>query len=311
MKVFVTGGAGFIGSNVVDELIRRGVTVTVFDNLSKGYEENINPKARFVKGDLNDQKILEDSMKGHDAVIHLASESIIKDSIENPEEFQKKNINYMINLLEAMHKQGIKKIVFSSSAAIYGETGDFLVKEDYRKEPLQPYGASKLANEAILSGYFHSFGINSVSLRYFNVYGPRDNQMPVTRAVPKWIKLTLLGKPVPLNWGGNQFRDYIFVGDVAKAHVEALKNCDGLRNYNIGSGKGNTMREILEMIFLALGKKSEIIDAGERPGDPHKLVADVSKIKRELGWSAQTSLEEGMKKTVEFYKENPKWLEKI
>ncbi len=302
MKVFVTGGAGFIGSHVVDELINECHEVIVFDNLSKGYLENINPKAKFVKGDLKNQDFLNKSIKGCDAVIHLASESIIQHSLDYPKEHLARNFNYTLNLLEAMRINNINKIVFSSSAAIYGETKNNPVLENVKKEPLQPYGASKLAIEAMLSGYFHSFKINSTSLRYFNVYGPRDNQLPVTRAIPNWIKLTLLNRPIKLFWGGNQFRDYIYVKDVAKAHILALNNCVGFKNYNIGTGKGNTMKKILKSVFGALKERGDVIDAGERLGDPMKLVADVSKIKKELGWAAEFSLPKGMQETVDYYK---------
>lgn len=311
MRVFVTGGAGFVGSHVVDALIKEGHEVTVYDNLEKGYKENVNSQAKFILGDLKDKETLSKEIAGHDAVIHMAAESIIKDSISNPEEFIKKNINYAINLLEAMRQNKINKIVFSSSAAVYGETEDRPVKEDSKKEPMHPYGASKLAIENILSGYFHAFGINSISLRYFNVYGPRDDQLPVTRAVPNWIKLTLLNKPSKLYWKGKQLRDYIFAKDVASAHVLTLKNCDGLNVYNVGSGNGARVLDILEAVFKALGKKGNVVDAGERKGDAHRLVANTNKIKKELGWAPKYSLEEGMKETVEFYKTHPESLKRI
>jgi dTDP-glucose 4,6-dehydratase len=304
MKVFVTGGAGFIGSHVVDALIEDGNEVTIFDNLSKGHKEFINKKALFIEGDLKDFDKLTHSVKGHDAVIHMAAEIMIQDSIDNPKEFLKRNIMGTINLLEAMKQNNIKKIVFSSSAAVYGETGNEAVKEDAPKFPLQPYGASKLACEAILSAYYNSFGINSVSLRYFNVYGPRDEVKPVIRAVPKWIKSSLQGKPLTLYWGGKQVKDFIFVKDIADAHLVALKNCKGVQVYNVGFGEGKPMTDILKIIVDISGKSLEIIDLGERKGDPQKLVADISKIKSNLNWAPKYTLQEGLKITYDYYKNN-------
>jgi len=311
MKIFVTGGAGFIGSHVSELLINEGHFVTIYDDLSKGYQEYVNPKANLIKANLSDFDTLNNSIKGHDAVIHLAAESIIKHSIENPAEHLKKNIGNAINLLEAMRLNKINSIVFSSSAAVYGEIKDSFVVENANKEPLQPYGASKLAIENILSAYYHSFGINSVSLRYFNVYGPRDDQLPVTRAVPNWFKQILSGKKISLFWKGEQIRDYIFVKDLAKAHMLALQNCNGLKNYNVGSGSGQKMNKILQTIFMVTNKKVEIEDLGERPGDPNILVADISKIKIELGWTPETNLENGLKETYDFYLFHPESLKRI
>jgi len=311
MKIFVTGGAGFIGSHVTDALISEGHQVTVYDNLSKGYKEYVNPQAKFICGDLKDKLKLIKSLKGFDGVIHLAAESIISHSLENPEEHLKKNINYAINLLEAMRLNRVNKIVFSSSAAVYGELKNKLAKEEDEKGPLQPYGASKLAVENILASYFHSFNICSVSLRYFNVYGPRDDQLPVTRAVPNWIKCILTGKKIQLYWEGNQTRDYIYVKDLARAHILAIKKCDNLKVFNVGSGKGNKMIEILNTIFKVANKKVEIQNLGERKGDPNVLVADITKIKKQLNWHPTTNLPEGMKETYNFYLNNKKSLERI
>jgi len=310
MKVLVTGGAGFIGSNVTNLLIDQGHEVTVYDNLSTGYREYIDKRANFIEGDLNDSEKINSAMQGQEGVIHFAAESIIKFSIDNPKKTLGFNFNNTLNLLEAMRLNDVKKIVFSSSAAVYGETNE-PVKESDPKEPLQPYGASKLAVEAMLSGYFHSFGINSTAMRYFNVYGPRDDQLPVTRAVPNWFKAILKEGKIGLYWKGSQLRDYIFVEDLAEAHLLALEKCLGLNAYNVGSGSGNTMSEILEAVFKAAGKTLEVQDLGERPGDPHKLVADISKIKSELGWAPQNTLDEGMKKTFNFYLSHPESLERI
>lgn len=306
MRVFVTGGLGFIGSHVVDRLIEEGNSVTIFDNLSSGKEKFLNKNARFIKGDLKDMENLKKVIARHDSVIHMAAEISIKDSIENPKDFLEKNIGYIINLLEAMRENDIKNIVFSSSAAVYGETGDRSAREDDPKLPIQAYGASKVAGEAIISAYCNSFKMNSVCLRYFNVYGPRDEVEPVTRAVPNWIKSSIKKKPLTLYWEGKQIKDYIFVKDVAIAHLVALENCRGIRVYNIGSGEGNPMTDILKSVVKASGEEQEVINLGERKGDPHRLVADISRIKEELGWEPQYALDQGISETFDYYKENIK-----
>lgn len=311
MKILVTGGAGFIGSHVTELLCNEGHEVTVFDDLSTGYKEYVDKRAKFVHAGLENQEAIEKSLKGLEAAIHLAAESVIEFSIKDPKKTLSRNINYAINLLEAMRKNDVEHLVFSSSAAVYGNPKERKpIKEDESKSPLQPYGASKIAVENILSAYYHSFGINSVSLRYFNVYGPRDDQLPITRAVPNWIKAVLTDRPVNLYWKGKQVRDYIFVKDVARAHINILGK-KGYSYYNIGSGTGNSMLEILEAVFTACNKKIEIIDAGERKGDPDFLVSDIGKIKKEFGWQPKTNLNEGMKITYDFYKTHKESLDRI
>lgn len=297
----VTGGAGFIGSNTHELLCDLGHEVIVFDNLSTGFKKFIDKRAKFIKGDLRNFKSIDSAMEKVDVVFHFASTSIIKHTIDDPVGCFDNNIQGVINLLEAMKKNSVKFIVNSSSAAVYGEPEVIPVTEDSRKQPMQPYGASKLAIEALLSAYYFTYGINSTSLRYFNAYGPKDEQLPVTRAVPKWIKSVLENKPIPLYWGGKQFRDYVFVKDIAEAHIKVM-NLKGYNYFNVGTGNGILMRNLAKTIFKTMGKQTKIQDAGIRPGDPHKLVADISKIYKKVGWKPKYSLEKGVKLTVEYYK---------
>jgi len=300
-KILVTGGAGFIGSNTTKLLCDKGFQVIVFDNLSMGYRQLVDKRAKFVKGDLQNLVEIEKVMRGVNYVFHFAATSIIKHTLEDPLNCYKNNLNGTVNLLEAMRKHGVKQLVNSSSASVYGEPESIPVKEDSRKEPLTPYGSSKLAVEIIASSYFRAYGINSTSLRYFNAYGPCDEQQPITRAVPNWIKQVLNNQPISLYWKGKQLRDYVFVEDIARAHL-AVMDLSGYNYFNIGSGKGIFMIDLLEGIFKAIGKQTPITDLGERPGDPMNLVADTTKIEKAISWKPSFSLDKGIKLTVDYFK---------
>lgn len=300
-KILVTGGAGFIGGNTTRLLCDKGFEVTVFDNLSTGHRELVDKRARFINGDLSDSDAIDKVLRGIDRVFHFAAVSYIKSSIDDPKGCFQNNVMGTVNLLEGMRKNGVKYVVNSSSASVYGEPEAIPVNEDSAKRPLQPYGASKLAAEAVLSSYYHTFGINSTSLRYFNAYGPFDEVRPITRAVPNWIKQILTNQPIPLYWKGKQLRDYVFVEDIAKAHL-AVMDLTGYNYFNIGTGKGILMVDLLESIFKAVGKRTEIQNLGERLGDPMRLVADTTKIVKAVGWEPTCSLDEGMKTTVEYFK---------
>jgi len=299
--ILVTGGAGFIGSNTVKFLCDSGFSVRVIDDLSFGYKKFIDPRALFFEASISDEKILEKALTGVDAVMHFAASSIIKFSLDNPLSYVENNIVNGVKLLDVMRRVGVKKIIFSSSASVYGEPQSVPVKEDHSKNPMQPYGASKLAFESILSSYYYSFGIESTSLRFFNAYGPRDEQQPSTRAVPMWIKGMLAGEPIKIYWGGSQIRDYVFVRDIAQAHVDVLR-LNGCNVFNIGSGTGVVMKDLLEEIMMIIGKKNEIIDMGERPGDPKKLVADITAIYEAVGWKPSVTLHDGLVETINYYK---------
>jgi UDP-glucose 4-epimerase len=301
--ILVTGGAGFIGSNTVTELLQRGFVVRVIDDLSFGFKRFVDEKAEFSQASLAEKAQLDKALAGVDVVMHFAASSIIKFSLEDPLSYVENNIANGVRLLEGMRRNSVKKIIFSSSASVYGEPLRVPVGEDHPTKPLQPYGASKLAFESLLSAYFHSFGIESVSLRFFNVYGPRDEQQPVTRAVPHWIKSCLKNKPVILNWGGKQLRDYVFVRDVAQAHIDVM-DLKGCRVFNIGSGTGIVMKDLLEEIIRLTRSKSAVVDGGDRAGDPARLVADTDLIFKAVGWKPKVKLRDGLAETVEYYKKS-------
>lgn len=300
IKIVITGGAGFIGSHVTKLFCDLGYKVTVIDDLSFGFKKLIDPRAEFVKGSIGNKPLIEKTLKGASAVLHLAASSIIKFSFEDPAGYFHNNLTNGIVLLEAMRKNKVPKIIFSSTAAVYGEPEKIPVREDDPKNPTTPYGGSKLAFEEALKVYYHSFGINSVSLRFFNAYGPNDEQKPATRAVPIWIKAVLQNKPIPLYWKGEQKRDYIFVGDIARVFKDVL-GLKGCRVYNLGNGKGVWMKDIIKNIENISGKKLKIVDAGQRPGDPKFLVADISKIQKEVGWRPKTDLRAGLETTYSYF----------
>jgi UDP-glucose 4-epimerase len=246
-------------------------------------------------------ELLTEAVAGHDAVIHLAATSIIQETIDDPAATFRNNVTNGINLLEALRKTGVRKIINSSTAAVYGEPQNIPIRETDPKHPLTPYGASKGAFELALEAYHATYGIHAISLRYFNAYGPRDEQRPRTRAVPKWIEAVLQNKPVDVFWQGRQYRDYVYVGDIAEAHLRVL-NLDGCHTFNVGSAHGVYMLDVLQI----LGRTTEIAptvrDLGERVGDPARLVADTTRLHQAVGWHPEMPLEVGLKKSVEYYR---------
>ena len=303
MKVLITGGAGFIGSNLTKFLCDQGHEVTVIDDLSSAGHppDEIDKRANMVVGNIGDDKLLDKLIPGKEVVFHLAAAGIIKLSLENPFFYFQNNVQNGVKLLEAMRRHGVDKIVYSSSSSCYGEPEKTPISEDHPLNPINPYGGSKIAFEHVLSAYYHSFGIKSVSLRYFNVYGPGDEQIPRTRAVPTWVANAVEGKSLPMYWEGKQKKDYIFVEDVARANLMAAGKCDGFRVYNVGSGNGIWMYDLAKVLEKVIGHKLEIKQMGERKGDPTVTVGDISKIKKELGWKPEVDLETGLKRTIEYY----------
>ncbi len=302
MKIIVTGGAGFIGSHVVEHLCNNSHAVTVIDDLRFGYESFVDKRAKLLKIPLEKVHTIEKEFEDVSVVIHLAASSIIEFSYQEPIKYFENNVLNGMRLLEVMRKKGVKKIIYSSTSSVYGQPKKTPIKEDDPTVPLNAYAASKLAFEQVLTAYYHSYGIQTITFRPFNVYGPRDEQKPRTRAIPMWIEAILDNKPVSWYWQGKQIRDYVYVADVAKAH-QAVLNLEGIHSFNIGSGKKVQMKDILYILQKIAGKKFELIDLGERKGDPLKSYADITKIKKVTGWSPKTSLKEGIKLTYAYFQE--------
>jgi UDP-glucose 4-epimerase len=302
MRIFVTGGAGYIGSVMTDVLVDGGHDVTVFDNLSRGHRDAISPRAAFVKGDLADTPLVCVTMKerGVEAVIHMAGDALVSESMGNPARYYRNNLLAGISLLEAMRDAGVKPIVFSSTCAVYGVPERTPLHEGMATCPINPYGESKLAFERALDWFHRAHGLKVAALRYFNAAGagPRSGERhePETHLIPLVLEaaagerpnITIFGDDYPTR-DGTCVRDYIHVLDLADAHLLAL---DFLRRgdpkmeiYNLGcGGEGHTNREVVTCAANVTGKQIPIATGPRRPGDPPVLVASSDKARRELGW---------------------------
>jgi UDP-glucose 4-epimerase len=303
MRVFVTGGAGFLGSHVCNVLLQAGHQVTVLDNLSAGHRELVPDGAAFIKGDLKQEAKLREWLKGHDVVVHLAAFVAVPASVQQPVAFAENNVVNTVRLLESMHLAGVGKIVFSSSATVYGLPRNLPLRED---EPLgvqsNPYGATKVSAEAFVAAYQRLYDFDATILRYFNPFGPNELCEPETHLIPNVIQAALKDKPVPIYWKGEQVRDYIYVEDLAQAHAAVLGQ-SGLNYFNVGSEKGVKVNEVLGAVTDILDKPLRINDLGERPGDVPALYASSERLRKATGWQAQVGLEEGLRRTVKFFQE--------
>lgn len=303
MRVFVTGGAGFIGSHVSNVLLKAGHQVTVFDNLSAGHRELVPRGAVFVKGDLKNEARLPGWLAEHDVVIHLAAMVAVPTSVHHPVEFAENNVVNTVRLLESMRIAGVRRIVFSSSATVYGQPRRLPLSED---DPLavqsNPYGATKVSAEAFVAVYQRLYGFDSTILRYFNPYGPNELCEPETHLVPNVVRAALADEPVPVFWKGEQVRDYIYVEDLARAHTAVLDQT-GLSYFNVGSEKGVKVKEVMQTVRDILGRPLRIDDLGERPGDVPAVYASSERLHKATGWQAEVGLEDGLRRTIEFFRD--------
>lgn len=300
MKILVTGGAGFIGSHLVRALVKFGHEVVVLDNLIKGHKESVDSKAKLIIGDIADQEKAEEALAGVDAVIHMAGLIVVPDSVKDPITYSKNNFLGSIKLMESMRKLGVKKMIFSSSATVYGTPKSLPIKEDAPVHPDNPYGASKAAVESYLQTYNAVYGFDSIVLRYFNPYGPGEDHDPESHAIPNFVKNTLAKKPIPLYWQGNQTRDFIYIDDLVQAHIDVLELTD-YQVFNVGTERGILVKDVLEEIFKIVGYSVPTKDLGKRPGDVEANYASSAKIQKTVGWKAKVNLHDGLKKTIEYF----------
>jgi nucleoside-diphosphate-sugar epimerase len=290
-KIIVTGGAGFIGSHIVDALIESGYEVHIIDNMSAGKEENINPKAVFHKVDIRDEGSLIPLFKDVKYVFHEAAMPRVQYSIENPIETNDINVNGLLNVLEACRLNNVKRIIFASSSSIYGDTEIFPTTENMKENPMSPYAAHKYIGEVYLKLYSKIYGLETVCLRYFNVYGPRLNpEGAYPLVIGYFMKLLSEGKPLSITGDGKQTRDFVYVKDVANANLLAMKSDKVGKGevINIGGGVRSSINYIASLIG---GETEHIVPRIE----PHDTQADISKAKELLNWEPSMNLEEGIK----------------
>ncbi|HEV8340979.1 MAG TPA: NAD-dependent epimerase/dehydratase family protein [Candidatus Binatia bacterium] len=303
MKIVVTGGAGFIGSHIVDAYVAKGHEVLVIDDLSTGRRENLNPKGVFQHMDLLDPTLPEVlSRFSPDVVSHQAAQMDLRRSVNDPLFDAKVNILGLIHVLEGCKSLKIKKVVFASSGgAIYGEQETFPAPEEHPKNPASPYGVSKLTGEQYLAYYQMAFGIPYIALRYSNVYGPRQNSMGEAGVVAIFIGQLLDGKPPTINGDGQQTRDYVYVDDVVAANLAAMESSytGGL---NIGTGKETDVVTIFRLLKEGMQSNINAVHGPAKLGEQRRSSLATSRARKILDWLPRTPLHEGLKQTIESYR---------
>ena len=318
MNVFVTGGAGYIGSICVEELLNARHTVTVFDNLSEGHRAAVDKRAKFVSGDLSDRALIVKAVKDSQAevIIHFAANALVAESMTNPGKYFRNNVASGLNLLDAALEAKVRKFVFSSTCATYGPPDRIPMTEDLPQRPINPYGESKLMFEKMLSWYQQIHGLEFVAFRYFNAAGASEQfgeyHRIETHLIPNVLKVPLeqaaqceiYGTDYPTP-DGTCIRDYIHIVDLAEAHILAM--APGKQGfYNLGNGDGYSVREVIAMCEKVTGKKVPTVEKARRPGDPPRLVASAEKVRRELGWKPKLpKLEQIVSTAWEWHRNHP------
>ena len=321
--ILVTGGAGYIGSHVVKELFRQGHNPIVFDNLQTGHRKATD-RALFIEGNLSDQKKLSDTFQANsiDAVMHFAGDCLVGESVQDPVKYFNNNVKNGIKLIEIMEQLNVRKFVFSSSAAVYGEPKEVPISEKHPCAPTNPYGETKWIFEKILQAFSDAGKLDFISLRYFNAAGADpegglgEDHSPETHLIPLVIKAAMSGGSVPV-YGtdydtpdGTCLRDYIHVSDLARAHILALQKLEREEKsaiYNLGNGNGYSVREVIETVKKVTGRNVVSVDSPRRPGDPARLVASSEKIRKELGWTPRyPDLETIIQTAWEWHRKHPK-----
>ncbi len=299
MKVFVAGGAGYIGSVCTQLLLDEGNEVVVFDNLSEGHRGAIDPRAEFIEGDLGDRDGLEAILARTEpeAVMHFAASALVGESMTNPSKYFRNNVTNGINLLDGMVATGVRRLVFSSTCATFGPPERVPIDESLPQRPINPYGESKLAFERVLRWYDQIHELRFVALRYFNAAGATDrfgeDHRVETHLIPNVLKVALGQKERVEIYGtdyetpdGTCIRDYIHILDLSRAHLLALQSPRS-EFYNLGTGGGTSVREVIEACRKVTGREIPVTEQPRRPGDPPRLIASSARIKSELGWSPQ------------------------
>lgn len=305
MKICVTGGAGFIGSNIAKELVKQGHEIVVVDNLVNGKLENLDPyrdKIEFIKGDIRDIELLKKVFKGVEAISHQAALISVVDSIKQPELYEDVNVNGTKNVLEAAKECNVKKVVFASSCALYGNNKNLPIKETEEPMPTSPYADTKVKGENLLKEYHEKYGLKTICLRYFNILGPgQDPNSPYAAVIPIFISKLLKDEPPFVYGNGEQTRDFIYIKDVVNANIKALlENNIEHEIINVATGKETSVNQLLEKLNSILGKDIKPIYKDAREGDIKKSYADISKFKTLLNIDL-TDLETALKETIKCF----------
>ena len=304
MKVLVTGGAGFIGSHLVDRLIQEGHEVVVVDNLLTGKRRNLNKEARFYKQDVQSSRLERVFSRERPLlVMHLAAQVDLRRSVEEPIFDAQVNILGTLNVLQQAVKYGTRKVIFASSGgAIYGEQDIFPAPESHPIRPLSPYGISKLNGEQYLAYYQRVSGIQHVILRYSNVYGPRQDPEGEAGVVAIFMGKMLAGEQPIINGNGRQTRDFVFVDDVVEANLAAMgKEVQGI--YNVGTAEETSINDLFRLLVELTNAGCKELHGPAKKGEQARSVVDISRLRQELGWEPKVPLREGLKRTVEFFRE--------
>ena len=306
MKFLVTGGAGFIGSHIVDALVKNGDKVCVLDDLSSGRRENLEgvaDKIKFVEGDIRDKVIAAKAMDGVDYVLHQAALRSVPKSLGNPKLYNDVNINGTLNILETAKEAKVKRIVFASSSSVYGETDRFPQREDFYPRLISPYALTKLAGEYYCRIFSEIYGLETASLRYFNVFGPRqslENQYAVV--IPKFITCMLKDENPPIHGDGKQTRDFTYVENVVQANIKAATAPDiKCEVFNIACGKNYSVFDIVKYVNKILKKDIKPKFTPLRPGDVKDTLADIGKARKLIKFDPKIGFEEGIVKTIEYF----------
>ncbi|MEM3641351.1 MAG: NAD-dependent epimerase/dehydratase family protein [Candidatus Bathyarchaeia archaeon] len=306
-RVVVTGGAGFIGSCLVRRLLTRGYSVVVLDNFYSGSIKNLKGlcgvgSLKVVKGDVRNKRGVRKVLRGCDAVVHLAALIDVEASVKNPYETHDVNVNGALNVLSEAVRTGVKRFVFASSTAVYGDANPLPLREDYPPRPISPYAASKAAAEAYCVAFNRCYGIETVILRYFNVYGPGQRNSAYSGVITKFLENAVNGKPLTIYGDGKQTRDFIYVEDVVNATVLALEK-DGLSGeiFNICTGKPTSVNDLAKILGVIVGKDLEVVYDKPRKGDIENNFGYPFKAEKKLGFKAVTVLKHGLKSTIEAY----------
>ncbi len=304
-RYLVTGGAGFIGSHIVEALVKKGCVVRVLDNFSSGNIENLKSvaaKIELIRGDIRSLNTCDKATRNIDSVIHEAALRSVPKSLERPQEYNEVNIQGTLNLLKASVKNNIKAFVFASSSSVYGDVKAFPEKESFLPQPISPYALTKLAGEHYLKLFSHHYGLKTVSLRYFNVFGPRqslDDEYAVV--IPKFITCILNNQPPPIYGTGRQSRDFTYIANVVEANLLAARAANlGGGVFNVASGRDYTVLELVCILNGLLRKNIKPAFLKSRPGDVFRTLADLSRIKK-IGFRPKWDFTRGLKSTLDFF----------